>query len=197
MRGGWKGGGGVSTGRDSRSRWLQRMVRRCGLFLIGFGRTHQRDCVEKWLELVSEELAFDEIVEVEFEPGIARGRTRNGLEKVRWAIKRWVGQICIQVGLLCGKIAPPDDCVGEWKMVFLASSGENLLGVERNEPEIISVARKPEVDSDGVNVQRKILRAVDDRYHHGRRTQTYCSGDAEWLSSLYGLGNQFERMQKQ
>ena len=29
MHGGWKGGGG-STGRDSRSRSLQRMVRRCG-----------------------------------------------------------------------------------------------------------------------------------------------------------------------
>ena len=34
MRGRRKGGGGVSTARDSRSRSLQRMVRRFGSFLL-------------------------------------------------------------------------------------------------------------------------------------------------------------------
>ena len=38
VRGRRKGGGGVSTGRDARARWLQRMVRRCGAFVKIFRR---------------------------------------------------------------------------------------------------------------------------------------------------------------
>ena len=48
MRGRWKGGGGVSTSRDSRSRWLQRMVRRCAMVVWAFIA-----CEVLWVVLVT------------------------------------------------------------------------------------------------------------------------------------------------
>ena len=138
---------------------------------------------KQWGDAPAPKPSLLELVKIYLNPRTLWFAVCDGSKKVCGTVKRWIS---IKISWRLLDILPVlDGRVTERNEKIFGGSWLNLLLAKWRKQKRISVIRASEVNPNGLNEKRHILRVTSDRNVNGRRIISYACSDAEWITSLY------------